>query len=779
MVDTPEGTSDNELMQMLLKSTGVMIDAIESMAPKIADAVSSAISGGTTEGVEKAKSAIGEIGETVEKEADKGKKALVKLFNFDDFNLSKLLADKVSIDDRSMKEIGDAIDGIADEFRKTATSAVDVFSKTLGDSLGGVDLSEIAPGIFDAITGAADTEAGKRILAFGTAATVLDKTRDALKSYTDLEQKAVRMSADAASTFGSTWHAALDPIPDEMGNAAQATRTLSDITNTYAQNISDLTMTFGLSRDMSKNFGASVAAAGISLEQLVNIDAGTVYDQGEAIEKKFTGMEAMFLAAASSGLKFEEVAKHTGVAVNTLGVSAGEALSNIEMFGRVVAGSKMSISDVSSTIMDSASQFAMYGNNVQGAAGIYKGFLKTLGEGREALAAPLFKTMMNGINQMNDGLKAYLGMTSGIGTGGGGAIGGVLAVEEALATGTGLEDILQAVTENIEKQTGGPILTREEAIETGQQEKHYRQRQLMGMQLGVSDAGQQAEMMNLLAKGDFAGMKQAISPDAGGGRGFDLGRATQVGTAMAGGAAAAALNRADMMAETGLVDAGKSILAGGESLSTAAKEFKIVTDTISRILKGETTAKAEADKRAAKDAEDIFTGKKTDDIKAKSLEQAEAVSSVAGRTGAAPLEAQAEMTSHYMRTQTQNLEAAASTAANVNRTATVPLESLKSSEPPLPPAAHDVKVINKDSSRRLDVRQDGAVPPATIKAAEAKVAEVQARAQPATVIPPGAKEPIQKDVELSFKLNIDKGGMISIEPYVKSVVDARTAAPGE
>lgn len=259
----------------------------------------------------------------------------------------------------------------------------------------------------------------------------------------------------------------------------------------------------------TQGFQASLRAlqalrqAGLDPEEIVNM--GDLTAQLNDGIQNFEALSAVQRIAAATGLEVSEVGKTMFQSMRTLGVEGEDA---IQMFGTLkgaLEGTALDFRIGADAIMQGADRLKFFGNNVESAGAIYQNFIRTLGEGREALAAPLFQEVIGGLAQMNEGMRAFIGLTGQTGGfGAGGAIGGMLRVEQALETGN-LEGIMGDLQQQIERLSGAPIMTREQAIDRGQEQQFLTQRRIMQQALGIGDVGQASRIMEMMAGGQQVG----------------------------------------------------------------------------------------------------------------------------------------------------------------------------------------------------------------------------------------------------------------------------------
>lgn len=220
-------------------------------------------------------------------------------------------------------------------------------------------------------------------------------------------------------------------------------------------------------------------------------------DSSEKATRNLSGTSAMMMIAAGSGLEFSSAISHADKMLTSLNISGDDVANRFAQITRAAADTKIPISEFSSTVINASDAFKLYGDNVSESSALLEQLADGLGPGRVGLSQDLFRGIVSGISQMNDGMKAFIGMTGSLNSGG--AIEGILAVEEALASGEGLGEIIADAQAQIEQLSGAEIMTRQQAIETGRETEYYVQRQLMDQMIGVG--GQQAELFAQAVQG--------------------------------------------------------------------------------------------------------------------------------------------------------------------------------------------------------------------------------------------------------------------------------------
>lgn len=347
--------------------------------------------------------------------------------------------------------------------------------------------------------------------------------------------------------------------------------------SSYREQVSNLVQEFGIAQEEAETFYQGLSKAGVNIRQLSALEA-TAGDTAET----FKGLEAAFFISRATGLELGEVAKQLNVQTRTLGVSTEDAQDAFEIFSRVQANTTLKIKDVADAIGSAQEKMKFFGDTTEGSSMIFKGLLDTFDDGREALARPLFERVIDGLGGMSMGVRSFIGMTNNIGGGGRGPIGAGLAVEEAFATGEGLEEVLEGVRNQIEQFSGAQIMTRSEALETGQEQQFEIQRQLLQQFLGVQDSQQQNLVLEFLQNSDFGAIRETIGST---GQGLMAGEVRQRAATEVGGSQQAIANRLEAIsnieASSALAD---SLIEGTKQINLAGDSFKKGADAVEESL---------------------------------------------------------------------------------------------------------------------------------------------------------------------------------------------------
>ena len=281
----------------------------------------------------------------------------------------------------------------------------------------------------------------------------------------------------------------------KLSGAGGGLRDVSDALVEYRERMVQASKQTGLSATELTKLEHAFVSSGVSAEEM-SARTKLSFDNNAG---DLTGLAAAAVAFKGAGLDAADGATEMSFAMRNLGLSSNEALERLGIFAEVSNRTPESMTKVTETITRGAASLKYYGDTTKGVAEVYDKFLKTVGEGKEGLAADFVQTIVSGIGGMNEGLKAFIGQTSGLGAGQG-AIGGMLEVEEQIADGN-IQGVMDALTKQIETISGTSILGRQEAISTGSQEQFFIQRKLLQDFLNVQDPEQATRLMENISRG--------------------------------------------------------------------------------------------------------------------------------------------------------------------------------------------------------------------------------------------------------------------------------------
>lgn len=223
-----------------------------------------------------------------------------------------------------------------------------------------------------------------------------------------------------------------------------------------------------------------------------------------------TNLTAAMRFASATGMNMTTVGKYMQQNIRSLGREMSDTGMMFSALSLAQRDTNLSMSSVSSTVMESANGLKYYGTSVESLSNTFNAFVTTVGKGKQELGKALFTDTVGQLNSMNFGLKAFLGMQSQLGQGRG-AIGAGLEFEEALAEGrTG--EIFTSIREQMERLGGGEVLTRKGALDTGQETQYLMQRQLLSTLTGQADAGKLDTMMGIIQRQEIERATEVFAP---------------------------------------------------------------------------------------------------------------------------------------------------------------------------------------------------------------------------------------------------------------------------
>jgi hypothetical protein len=272
-----------------------------------------------------------------------------------------------------------------------------------------------------------------------------------------------------------------------------------------------------------------------------------------------------------------------------LGYKSNEAAQIFGSFNQIAMASGMPTKDVSDSMMGAAKAFQYLGGNIGSVEATYKNFIDSVGEGKKKLALDLAAEVTSHIANMNMGQKAFLGMTGRIG-GEGGAIGAGLRVEKAMETGEGMEGILEDLKNTLRKTTGTDVLTRDNAITTGQEQQYEAQRQITGSFLNITDPGKLNNILEMLSKSTTG-----AAAELAGGRGKATERVAETGleqTRQSIGPLEQSLNRLGSLNLQSIRQMHSEFIALDSSASNFVKNFIVPLKEVMGGVRGEKAEKS-------------------------------------------------------------------------------------------------------------------------------------------------------------------------------------------
>lgn len=412
------------------------------------------------------------------------KKKFAELMNLQTTEGLQSYLDKLSA---GAEDAGKLLDQVGDSLKKFATTKlVATLNVDSSDAQKHIDsLGSMFSGIFNAKNAVG---LGAVTLAEGVSSVALDL----IKPLSDAEGKLLAFDRSVLSSSANLINA-YGNVGDKVGEVTQKTHAVRDaVRDSFSLQTTKLMADFSQSPEEAANAFKTLQDAIPDQDMFAKLNIKSATEQ-------VSGLSAVFAIATATGLGFEGTTAAIEDMTRSLDIDPNKIQTSFEVIMRAAANSGLSIKEMTSNVRTSAEGFKYYGDNVNASAAELRKFAVALGPGRANLAQELFGKMSQHIAGMSSGMKAFIGMTSDLGKGGG-ALESMLNVEEAMASGEGLDDIRQAITSKIEDLTGAGIMTRREALDTGQSQQYVMQRELIKQFLGVSGDAQADVMAEILQK---------------------------------------------------------------------------------------------------------------------------------------------------------------------------------------------------------------------------------------------------------------------------------------
>ena len=232
------------------------------------------------------------------------------------------------------------------------------------------------------------------------------------------------------------------------------------------------------------------------------------------LSSTISATNAALLVSAATGMDAGKAAQWMGQAITELGNTTEEAAQNFARISWAADKSGLGFEKVGQSIMSAADALKMWGGTVSGVAPVYKAFSDSLaGTGRQGLTPQLLQSFVSGLQGMQFGTRALLGLQAP-GGGGKGAIGAGLQMEADLEKGPeGMKNIAANLSQTLKNFGGGKVVTREQALSDPALERNFMvQRQLLMQTMNLDQASanktlamlQSIDQNGLSAGGDTA-----------------------------------------------------------------------------------------------------------------------------------------------------------------------------------------------------------------------------------------------------------------------------------
>ena len=208
------------------------------------------------------------------------------------------------------------------------------------------------------------------------------------------------------------------------------------------------------------------------------------------LKSTLTATNAALLISAAKGMDAGEAAQWMAKATTELGDTTEQAVTNFGKIAWAADKSGLGFNKVGASIMSAADSLKMWGGTVSGVTPLYKAFADSLaGTGRQGLTPQLLQSFVQGLQGMQFGARALLGLQAPGGAAKG-ALGAGLEMEAALEEGpAGMKKVSENLVGMLKQFGGGKVLTRQEAISDPAMQRNFMvQRQLLMQQMGLDQA---------------------------------------------------------------------------------------------------------------------------------------------------------------------------------------------------------------------------------------------------------------------------------------------------
>jgi hypothetical protein len=246
------------------------------------------------------------------------------------------------------------------------------------------------------------------------------------------------------------------------------TGSLNDVYSAAGPNLSNIN---ALLEKQDKLISSSVIATGVAPEavrqyysQLGAIPQAlnSVVTGADGAGSSVSLLTATMQLASGSGRKYSEIVDDLRSAFRDYNITGDEALKFTARMGELSGKFGVELSDVRDALRSTASNFAMFGNEAEGAAGMmnqYLGALKATGVSG-TVAVGIVQNMTGGIKDLTLAQKGFLSAQ----TGGPGGLMGAFQIEKELREGK-IDKVFDRVRQTMSKQFGN-IVSLEEASQS-------------------------------------------------------------------------------------------------------------------------------------------------------------------------------------------------------------------------------------------------------------------------------------------------------------------------
>lgn len=387
-------------------------------------------------------------------------------------------------------------------------------------------------------------------------------TKNMLSPVLDLEKRLKEVESAGISAYGQLALAGANE--SKVKGLGQTFTNVAGAVDQFKATVTDVVNETGKSYQEATKDVEAFGKAGFDDRRLKNFTLST----SEA-DKSVSGITTAMRLASITGQSMDEIVGNLALQTRSLNTDEEKLMDVYGSATEIARKYNVRLQDVISGTFKAAQGLRYFGDTTKGVTDLYNKMIGALGKGRESLAQELVGALTEKLGSLGNGIQAFIGMTSGIGQGRG-AVGSSLEVEEAIAKGD-LSKVLDGITDQIQKISGTGVLSRKEALDTGQEQQYLVQRELVKSMLGLSDQ-QAALLLEAKSKGqniniqdlNIAAGKQALSS------------AGQQAVAQQTGPTTALINKAEMdnlLSMTSglskdLTDSSKQLLTGSDNFKT-------------------------------------------------------------------------------------------------------------------------------------------------------------------------------------------------------------------
>jgi hypothetical protein len=391
--------------------------------------------------------------------------------------VSKSLGDVIKNSGLGNNSLYDDLTDIGKEMAALANMATDLATDPTKATAFFSGVSKGAGDSAEALKGMVKTFGEIKVLdVVGDLATSADKFEQALISPFTAYQK---QAAEFARKKGNVFSDLLGRGPGDQTEAD-----IDGFRDQIMASMKDLQINLRMSPDEAN---ASVKAV---LSEFTNLKAQVGDGMALNIDGKpvLDSIGSMTLIAKQFGVTVGEVASHINTLTGMWGVTGEEAQSSLLSIGKAAAMSGIPAAEMFEKVTNLNKAFEHTGDATAGLTAMMAQFATAMPQ-RLGMAIVAAEKLGKGIATMSDEMKGFLGMGSQALGGGGNAIEAIVRMEAAMASGDQdkIREIQDEMAQKIEELSGSAMLTQQEAVDTGQEEKFYMQSKLaeqMGMSQG-------------------------------------------------------------------------------------------------------------------------------------------------------------------------------------------------------------------------------------------------------------------------------------------------------